>query len=73
MFNHEPPQNTFIIRFWWELPKSVPPHGRSWRGRIEHLQSGEAMAFDDTTQVLAFISHFLPVLDATRTDRDGNA
>ena len=72
MFNNEPPQNTFVIRFWWELPKGEPPHTRRWRGRIEHLQSGQTLAFDDTKQVLAFISHFLPVMETARTHRDGD-
>ncbi len=71
MFTHEPPQNTFVIRFWWELPKGEPPHTRRWRGRIEHLQSGETLAFDDTNQILEFINHFLPVLE-TRVDGDGS-
>jgi hypothetical protein len=64
----EPPQNTFIVRFWWELPKGEPPHTRRWRGRIEHLQSGEVAAFCDVAQILVFIKNFVPTIDATQMD-----
>ncbi len=69
MSSMEPPQNTFVIRFWWELPKGGPPHARRWRGRIEHLQSGEALAFDDCAQVLVFIKRFVATIDSAKADR----
>jgi hypothetical protein len=36
-----PPINTFIVCFWQEWSAAGP----RWRGRIEHVQSGESAAF----------------------------
>ena len=38
-----PPINTFVVRFWQEWSAA----GRRWRGRVEHLQSGQSVAFRD--------------------------
>jgi hypothetical protein len=46
-----PPASTFVIRFWREGPGTA---GR-WRGRIEHLQSGQGISFLDLADTLAFI------------------
>jgi hypothetical protein len=48
---HLPPDNIFILRLWrvWSAD------GPCWRGRIDHLQSGESYAFfgvEGITQVL---------------------
>lgn len=54
-----PPQNTFVVRFWWELQEDS-----RWRGRIEHLQSGTGTTFDDAGQLLAFIERFVTPLES---------
>jgi hypothetical protein len=43
--------STFIVRIWrvWSL------RGPHWRGRIEHLQSGQHAAFEDLDRMLAFV------------------
>ena len=46
-----PPINTFVVRFWQEWSAA----GRRWRGRIEHLQSGQSVAFQDLERMLAFM------------------
>ncbi|MGB9724284.1 MAG: hypothetical protein ACP5OO_11440 [Chloroflexia bacterium] len=56
----ERPQNTFVVRFWWEWPSEDSGRIVGWRGRIEHVQSGEGMAFRDMRQMLAFIERFIP-------------
>jgi hypothetical protein len=71
MISNDSPQDTFVLRFWRELPNGEPPHRPRWRGRIEHLQSGQALAFDDPDQVLEFVDQFLHVLNKTRVDGEG--
>jgi hypothetical protein len=50
----EPPVSTFVIRFWREWSAS---QGR-WRGRIEHVQSGQHADFLDLGGVLDFVRGF---------------
>jgi hypothetical protein len=40
----QPPAVTFVIRIWPE-----------WRGRIEHLESGQHTAFENLDRRLVFI------------------
>ena len=42
---------TFVIRIWHDWSLS----GSHWRGRIEHLQSGQHAAFEELDQILPFI------------------
>jgi hypothetical protein len=49
-----PPINTFIVCFWQEWSAAGP----RWRGRIEHVQSGESAAFLDLKGMLDFIRRF---------------
>jgi hypothetical protein len=46
-----PPINTFVVRFWQEWSAAGP----RWRGRIEHLQSGQSVAFQDLGRMLDFM------------------
>jgi len=46
-----PPVSTFVIRFWREWSAAGP----RWRGRIEHVQSGEGAAFLDLDGMLDFL------------------
>ena len=46
-----PPISTFVVRFWREWSAAGP----RWRGRIEHVQSGESAAFLGVDEMLAFI------------------
>ncbi len=52
-------QNTFIIRFWREWQGENTQRRLGWRGRIEHIQSGEGMVFSEQQQMLAFIERFV--------------
>ena len=45
---------TFIVRFWRETTESE----ERWRGRIEHVQSGESIAFLDFDAMLNFMWRF---------------
>lgn len=45
---------TFIVRFWRETSAV----GGRWRGRIEHVQSGQSAAFLDLETMLDFLRRF---------------
>ena len=49
-----PPASTFVVRLWHEWTAGGP----RWRGRIEHLQSGESQAFLDVEGLVAFLRLF---------------
>jgi hypothetical protein len=49
-----PPASTFVIRFWRDWSATA---GR-WRGRIEHVQSGQRADFLDLRGVLDFVRAF---------------
>ena len=46
-----PPISTFVVRFWQEWSAA----GSRWRGRIEHVQSGEIAAFLGLDEMLDFV------------------
>jgi hypothetical protein len=49
-----PAVSIFVVRFWREGTAA----GSHWRGRIEHVQSGEALAFLDMDAMLGFLRRF---------------
>jgi hypothetical protein len=49
-----PQISTFVVRFWQEWSVAGP----RWRGRIEHVQSGECVAFLGLEGMLDFIRRF---------------
>ncbi len=56
-----PPVSTFVVRFWQEWSAAGP----RWRGRIEHVQSGQSAAFLDLDGMLDFIRSFGAMPDDT--------
>ena len=46
-----PPISTFVVRFWREWSAAGP----RWRGRIEHVQSGESATFLGLDEMLDFV------------------
>jgi len=46
-----PSVSTFVVRFWREWSAAGP----RWYGRIEHVQSGESIAFPDLDAMLDFV------------------
>lgn len=60
--HEEQPQNTFVVRFWWEWRGEGSDRKMCWRGRIEHVQSGEGATFRETRGLLAFIGRFVAPL-----------
>ena len=49
-----PPVSTFVLRFWREWT----PGQVRWRGRIEHVPSGESAAFLNVKGMLCFLERF---------------
>jgi hypothetical protein len=49
-----PPISTFVVRFWKEWSVAGP----RWRGRIEHVQSGECATFLGLDGMLDFFRRF---------------
>ena len=49
-----PPASTFVLRFWREWSAS----GSRWRGRIEHVQSGQRADFVELQSILEFVRAF---------------
>jgi hypothetical protein len=49
-----PQASIFVLRFWRESSGA----GARWRGRIEHVQSGESLAFLDLDGILPFLGRF---------------
>ena len=45
---------TFVLRFWRERTTSEV----HWRGRIEHVPSGESVAFIEFDAMLSFLQRF---------------
>jgi len=50
----ENPASTFVIRLWPERSAA----GLRWRGRIDHVQSGESTVFLDVDGMVDFIHRF---------------
>jgi hypothetical protein len=48
------PASTFVIRFWREWSASAA----RWRGRIEHVQSGQRADFVQPEDILRFVGGF---------------
>ena len=57
------------MRFWQEWSVAGP----RWRGRIEHVQSGQSAAFLDLYGMLDFIRRFgaMPDDESQPTKKDG--
>lgn len=48
------PVSTFVVRFWRERSRGEV----RWRGRIEHLQSGDNASFLDLDGLQEFVRRF---------------
>jgi hypothetical protein len=46
--------HSFVIRVWQE-PREIEGAGPEWRGRIEHVQSGEGVYFRSLDKLVEFI------------------
>ncbi len=51
----QPPLSTFVIRFWQEPGADAP----RWRGKAQHIQSGEQVSFADEATLAEFIHRWV--------------
>ncbi len=56
-------QNTFVIRFWWEVGDESGRRTKRWHARVEHLQSGDGRSFQEVAQMLEFMRRFVAPLE----------
>jgi len=50
-----PRQTTFIIHIWWE---QETPTQLAWRGRVQHVLSGESIGFREPELLWRFLDHW---------------
>lgn len=60
-----PPNSTFVIRFWREWSATA---GR-WRGRIEHVQSGQQADFVKLERIIEFVQGFGIIIEDRNSPR----
>jgi hypothetical protein len=60
--------STFVIRFWRE----GTDRGPRWRGRIEHVQSGEGSAFLELDEMLRFLRRYGIAIGDVHPAQDGS-
>jgi hypothetical protein len=53
----DPPSQVFLVRLWIEAQGDGPA---AWRGKVQHLTSGEAYRFDDWMDLVALLQDMLP-------------
>lgn len=65
MYTNSPitPISTFVVRFWVKWSSD----GQSWRGTIEHLQSGNRFTFQELEDVYDFIWKYLGISPGEET------
>jgi hypothetical protein len=63
---HATALTTFVVRFWREWSKGQP----RWRGRVEHVQSGQGMSFLAVDEMVGFFRMMGVSLAAHRPTRD---
>ncbi len=61
--------STFVVRFWREQAGAES----RWRGRIEHVQSGQRADFLDVAGLLGFLERFGIGAAASPGDRGENS
>lgn len=49
-----PPVSTFVIRFWCEWSATA----QRWRGRVEHVSSGDGATFVALQDMLGFVKAY---------------
>ncbi len=61
-----PPNSTFVVRFWQAWSDAGPV----WRGRIEHVQSGENTTFLHLEEMVDFVRRFGIMATGSGLSRD---
>lgn len=58
----------FMVRLW---PEDLGSGRTDWRGKVQHVNSGETRYFRDWPTLEAFIEGLLPSMDLEGTEPDG--
>lgn len=58
MRSFEEQGGSFIVRVWLE-PREIEGASPEWRGKIEHVQSGDCTYFRDLDKMVEFITNHL--------------
>lgn len=58
----------FMVRMW---PEDLGGGRTDWRGKVQHVNSGETRYFRDWPTLEAFVKGLLPSIDPGATDADG--
>jgi hypothetical protein len=61
------PLNTFVVRLWLEASGS----GMRWRGRVEHVQSGQSISFRRTDELVGFVQLLTGLAPESTRDEPG--
>jgi len=59
----------FTLRLW---PEALGDDQIEWRGKVQHVLSGEARYFRDWTALVAFLLETLPHLDGREDTAEGS-
>jgi hypothetical protein len=65
----DPPASTFVLRFWLEWSAAGP----RWRGRIDHVQSGQRAGFRDLDEMVKVVRSFGVMDGGQSLPEEGNA
>jgi len=55
-----PRSHLFMLRVW---PEALGAGRVEWRGKVQHVSSGETRYFRDWSSLIAFLEEILPRLD----------
>ncbi len=47
--------HAFVVRIWWESDSLRPDNRPLWRGRVQHVTSGEYIVFQSLGELTRFI------------------
>lgn len=47
--------HAFVVRIWWESGLRQPDGHLLWRGRVQHVTSGEYVVFQSLGELIRFI------------------
>jgi len=68
---HDPGSHLFLVRFWREEAQEVQDQ-REWRGRVQHVLSGEAHSFGNLSMLLDVLIAVLPAPSPDVEDLHGH-
>lgn len=63
-------RHLFVLHLW---PEAIAPQQHEWRGRVEHLESGEVYFFRDAATLYQVLLAMVPeLLEGDTLEEDGD-